>query len=92
MSSKAAIMQLRSEIYMACVVAGLDYREIKLSFGFNEFWHGYHDWVVVTAKVGDDYFRERFRFQAINRRHVPLGKLLIKLINRALQHSIYGEA
>ena len=90
--SKAAKIQMESEIYCACVVAGLDYREIKLSFGFGEFWHGYHDWIVVTAKVGEDYFRERFRFKDLGRRSIPLGKLLIKLINRALQHSIYGEA
>jgi len=84
-------MQLRSEIYTACEIAGLDYRGIDLCFGFGEFWHGYHDWISITATVGDDRFRVRFRLKDLDRRYIPENKLLIKLLNRALQHSIYGE-
>ncbi len=90
--SKALKVQLCSEIWAGCVVAGLDIRGIDVTVDVEQYWGGRQDWVVIKAHANDWHCGERFRWKDMDHRGVPMVKLVIKLINRALQHSIYGAA
>ena len=88
--SIAMACQVRDEVLSALVIAGLDPFDFAVTVEFNHFWGGYSDYCLVVATVGGDRFAERIRFKDLDRRHVPQRRLLISLINRALQQSIYG--
>ncbi len=93
--STAMACQVRDEILATCVRAGLNPYEVSVTVEFNHYWGGYDDYCLVVVEAGKGLgmvrYGERLRFKDIDRRFIPMGKLVIALINWNLQRSIYGE-